>query len=187
MITPTALAGVMVVEPRRFDDMRGWFMETWSEAATSEAFGGVRFVQDNQSLSRAVGTVRGLHFQLPPHAQAKLVRVVRGAILDVAVDIRAGSPTFGQHVAVELSAANARQLFVPPGFAHGFITREPDTEVAYKVSDIYAPSCEGGLLWNDPDLGIDWGPEAVSAVVADRDRSWPALKDLVALPAEAWA
>lgn len=187
MITPTALAGVLLVEPRRFEDTRGWFMETWSEVATREAFGGVRFVQDNQSLSRAVGTVRGLHFQLPPHAQAKLVRVVRGAILDVAVDIRAGSATFGQHVAVELSAANARQLFVPPGFAHGFITREPDTEVAYKVSDIYAPACEGGLLWNDPALGIDWGPEAASAVVAERDRSWPALADLAALPEGAWA
>lgn len=187
MITPTAIAGVMLVEPRRFEDMRGWFMETWSEAASLEAFGGVRFVQDNQSLSRATGTVRGLHFQLPPHAQAKLVRVVRGAILDVAVDIRAGSATFGQHVAVELSADNARQLFVPAGFAHGFITRAPDTEVAYKVSDIYAPACEGGLLWDDPALGIDWGPGAATAVVAERDRSWPKLADLATLPAGAWA
>lgn len=149
------------------------YSETWAEAAGVR----VRFVQDNQSFSAAEGTIRGLHYQRPPHAQAKLVRCVRGSIMDYAVDIRRGSPTYGRHVAVRLTAEGGEQLFVPVGFAHGFITLEPDVEVAYKVSDVYAPDCDGGLVWNDPQIGIDWPVPASGAVLSDRDRALPALAD----------
>jgi len=140
--------------------------------------GVVDFVQDNHSLSAKVGTVRGLHFQTAPHAQDKLVRCGRGALRDVAVDIRHGSPTFGQSVAVELSAENGRQLLVPKGFLHGFVTLEPDTEIVYKCTDYYAPDCDAGVRWNDPALGIDWGISEDDAVLSDKDTTAPLLADL---------
>jgi dTDP-4-dehydrorhamnose 3,5-epimerase len=174
-IDATALPEVKLLTPRRFEDERGFFSETYSRERLAAAGIEVAFVQDNQSLSRRRGTIRGLHYQLAPMAQAKLVRVLRGAILDVAVDIRPGSATFGRHVAVELDAERGGQLFVPEGFAHGFCTLADDTEVFYKVSRPYAPDCERGILWSDPTLGIAWpvGPEA--AVVSDKDRSLPPL------------
>jgi dTDP-4-dehydrorhamnose 3,5-epimerase len=169
---------VRLIETPRFMDERGYFSETYNQAALREAGIEDVFVQDNMSLSRAAGVVRGLHFQRPPHAQAKLVRVVHGRILDVAVDLRRGSPTYGRHIAKEISAENWRQLFVPIGFAHGFVTLVPDTEVMYKVSDYYAPQHEGGLLWNDPALGIDWDLGADAVVLSGRDRNWPTLAEL---------
>jgi dTDP-4-dehydrorhamnose 3,5-epimerase len=177
-ITPQSLPEVLLITPRRFGDLRGYFMETYSQPRLAEAGFTGSFVQDNQSLSATRGTVRGLHFQSPPHAQAKLVRVTRGAILDVAVDIRPGSATYGQHVAVELSGENARQLLVPAGFAHGFQTLTPDCEVLYKVTEVYAPQAEGGLLWNDPALGIDWPIPAEQSLVNARDAAWPTLAEL---------
>ena len=138
----------------------------------------VDFVQDNHSLSAVPGTVRGLHFQRPPHAQAKLLRVIRGAVFDVVVDLRHGSPNYGRHVTTTVAAANWNQIFVPVGFAHGFCTLEADTEVIYKVSDYYAPEAESGVLWNDPDLTIDWPFTAEKVVLSDRDRAWPPLRDL---------
>ena len=176
-IDDTALSGVKILTPRRFGDARGWFMETWTRAGLRGAGLDLDFVQDNHSLSRAAGTVRGLHFQRPPHAQAKLVRVLAGSILDVAVDVRVGSPGFGRWVGVELSAENARQLLIPVGFLHGFVTREPDTEVAYKCTDVYASDCDGAVAWDDPDLGIDWGLGGVAAVLSDKDRAAPRLGD----------
>ena len=153
-------------------------METYSEAALAAVGIHDRFVQDNQSFSAFAGTIRGLHFQRPPHAQAKLVRCVRGAILDVAVDLRVGAPTFGQAHAVELSADSGDQLFIPPGFAHGFVTLTPGAEVAYKVSAPHAPGHEGGLAWDDPDLRLDWPVQAHAAILTPRDRAWPKLKAL---------
>jgi len=176
-----ALQGPRLLAPVRHGDARGFFSETWNRAAFAAIGIDCDFVQDNHSLSRRKGTVRGLHFQTPPFAQAKLVRVTRGAVLDVAVDIRHGSPTFGQHVTVELSAENWRQLFVPEGFAHGFCTLQPDTEVLYKVSAPYAPDHDKGLLWNDPALAIDWRVSADDAVVSDKDRAHPLLADLEAV------
>jgi dTDP-4-dehydrorhamnose 3,5-epimerase len=159
-------------------DARGRFAETFSARELAEHGFTAPFVQDNHSVSPSKGTVRGLHFQVAPHAQDKLLRVTRGAILDVAVDLRPGSPTYGRHAAVELSADNWRQLLVPKGFAHGFQTLTDDCEVLYKVTDYYAPATERGLLWKDPALGIEWpvGPEA--ATVNARDAAWPALADL---------
>jgi len=177
----TALEGVLIVEPRVFEDARGTFSETFSERAFDDAIAGfglapVRFVQDNESHSRR-GVVRGLHFQTEPHAQAKLVRVARGAILDVAVDMRAASPTFGRWVAVELSAENRRQLFIPRGFAHGFVARTDDATVIYKVDAYYAPESDGGVLWCDPRLAIDWGVAAEDAIVSAKDAALPGLED----------
>jgi dTDP-4-dehydrorhamnose 3,5-epimerase len=172
------IAGLLLITPKRFGDERGFFLETYSAPRLAEAgYLGV-FVQDNHSSSAAAGTVRGLHFQAPPDAQDKLVRVVRGAVLDVAVDIRRDSATYGQHIAVELSAENGRQLLIPAGFAHGFQTLQPNTEVLYKVTAAYAPASEGGLLWNDPALGIAWPIAARDATVNARDASWPALAEL---------
>ncbi len=170
--------GLVAVTPRRLGDARGFFCETWSRRRYADLGIDVDFVQDNHSHSAPTGTIRGLHFQVPPHAQGKLVRVVRGAVLDVAVDIRAGSPTYSRHVAVELSAANGRQLYIPPGFAHGFCTLVPDTEVLYRVTDYYAPESDRGLAFDDPELGIAWplGPEG--AVLSERDRRHPRLRDL---------
>jgi dTDP-4-dehydrorhamnose 3,5-epimerase len=176
-ITPLEIGDVKLVKAKRFDDERGFFSEVYKQSAFAEAGVAVEFVQDNHSRSARAGTVRGLHFQLPPFAQTKLVRVTRGRILDVAVDVRSGSPTFGRHVAVELSEENWLQLLVPAGFAHGYCTLEPDTEVLYKVSAAYAPQCDAGILWNDPDLGIAWPVDAPGAVVSDKDRNLPRLKD----------
>ncbi|MDK2746732.1 MAG: dTDP-4-dehydrorhamnose 3,5-epimerase [Brevundimonas sp.] len=164
-----------LIRPRRFGDARGWFMETYSETSALAAGVDVRFVQDNQSFSATKGTIRGLHFQRPPRAQAKLVRCVRGSIMDYAVDVRRGSPTYGKYVAAELTAEGGEQLFVPVGFAHGFVTLEPDVEIAYKVSDLYAPDCDGGIVWNDPTIGIDWPLPASGAVLSDKDKALPTL------------
>lgn len=176
-IQDTALDGVKIIAPRRFGDDRGWFQETWSREALRAKGVDLDFVQDNHSMSAAQGTVRGLHYQAPPRAQDKLVRVVRGAIWDVAVDARRGSPTYGAWVGEELSAGNGRQLLIPKGFLHGFVTRTPDAEVAYKCSDGYAPDCDGGVAWDDPDLGIDWGVAAADAVLSDKDRRAPRFAD----------
>jgi dTDP-4-dehydrorhamnose 3,5-epimerase len=170
--------GLRLVEPRRIGDRRGFFSETYHKGRLAEVGFTEEFVQDNHSLSAEVGTVRGLHFQSPPHAQAKLMRVVRGAVLDVVVDIRKGSPTFGDHAADELSAANWRQLLVPAGFAHGFVTLEPDTEVVYKVTAYYAPAHDHGILWSDPELGIAWPVAAEAAVLSDKDRVQPRLSEI---------
>ncbi|WP_295244107.1 dTDP-4-dehydrorhamnose 3,5-epimerase [uncultured Brevundimonas sp.] len=168
---------IIHLQPRRFGDARGWFMETYSDAAALAAGIDVRFVQDNQSFSAAAGTIRGLHFQRPPHAQAKLVRCVRGAIMDYAVDIRRGSPTYGQYVAAKLTAEGREQLFVPIGFAHAFVTLEAEVEVAYKVSDVYAPDCDGGIIWNDSVVGIEWPLPKSGAVLSDKDRVLPTLSE----------
>ena len=173
-----SVAGPLLLMARRFGDLRGYFVETYSERDFRAVGVMDRFVQDNQSLSARAGTLRGLHFQLPPRAQAKLVRVLRGAILDVAIDIRRGSPTFGRHVACRLSAEGAEQLYVPAGFAHGFLTLEPDTEVAYKVSDTYAPECDRGIAWDDPDLALPWPGLPEGPLLSDKDRRHPRLRDL---------
>jgi dTDP-4-dehydrorhamnose 3,5-epimerase len=174
-IEPTALAGVLILEPRRFGDARGWFTETWNAATMAAAGLDMGFVQDNHSCSVPRHTLRGLHYQRPPHAQDKLVRCTRGAIRDVAVDIRRGSPTFGAWVAVELSAENGRQLFVPKGFLHGFLTLTPDTEVQYKCTDFYAPDCDGAVAWDDPAIGIDWGLDGATPVLSAKDAAAPRL------------
>ncbi|MBD0270548.1 MAG: dTDP-4-dehydrorhamnose 3,5-epimerase [Acetobacteraceae bacterium] len=171
------LPGPLLIVPRVFRDGRGSLRETWSERDFA-ALGVIeRFVQDNHSVSAASGTVRGMHFQLPPRAQAKLVRVLRGAVLDVAVDLRRGSPAYGRHLAIELSASDERQVYIPAGFAHGFCTIEPDTEVAYKCSDYYDPGLERGLAWDDPDLALPWPVGADRAVLSDKDRRQPRLRD----------
>ncbi len=172
------IEGLLLIMPEKFADERGFFSEVYSRKALAEVGFAGEVVQDNHSLSREKGVIRGLHFQTPPHAQDKLVRVVRGAILDVAVDIRKGSPTYGQHVAVELSASNWCQLLIPAGFAHGFCTLEPDTEVLYKVTDYYAPECDRGLAWDDPALGIDWPVEPDTAILSDKDKKHPSLAAL---------
>lgn len=169
---------VRLIFPVRHGDHRGFFSETYNKRAFAEAGIDLEFVQDNHSLSAAKGVLRGLHYQLPPFAQDKLIRVVRGAVFDVAVDLRRNSPTFGRHVSAVLSADAWNQILVPIGFAHGFVTVEPDTEVIYKVSNVYAPEHERGLLWCDPDLGIDWPVGEADAVVSERDRRHPRLRDL---------
>lgn len=178
-IERAAIADVLIIRPKKHGDHRGFFSETFRASALQEAGVDLDWVQDNHSYSQARGVVRALHFQRPPMAQAKLLRVIRGAILDVVVDIRKASPTFGRHVAVELSAENWAQIYAPIGFAHGFCTLSEDTEVLYKVSAPYAPAEEGGVLWNDPDLGIDWPISPDEATLSARDREWPRLKDLV--------
>lgn len=179
-VEPTDIPDVKIIMPRRHGDSRGFFSETYSRAGFAAAGIALDFVQDNHSLSAEIGTLRGLHFQSPPFAQAKLIRVPRGRILDVAVDIRASSPTFGRHVAVELSAENWRQILVPVGFAHGFVTLEPDTEVVYKVTAGYAPTHDHGLAYNDPALAIDWPLPASGPILSERDRKHPRLADLPA-------
>ena len=174
-VVALAIPDVKLVTPRRVADARGFFAETFSRGRFAEAGLIADFIQDNHSLSRSRGTVRGLHFQRAPFAQAKLVRVLRGAAYDVAVDIRPRSPTYGRHVAVELNAVNGAMILVPEGFAHGFCTLQPDTEVFYKVNRDYAPQHEGGIQWNDPALGIAWPVSAADAVLSDRDRTWPTL------------
>ncbi len=170
------MSGVVLIETKRFADARGWFSEVYSERTMAPLGVDVQFVQDNHSLSLGAGTLRGLHFQTPPFAQAKLVRCTRGAIFDVAVDIRRGSPTFGRWVGYELSAENGFQLFVPVGYAHGFITLEPSTEVVYKVSAAYAAENDSGIRWDDPAIGIDWRlPDGAAPILSDKDASQQTL------------
>ncbi|MDE0349051.1 MAG: dTDP-4-dehydrorhamnose 3,5-epimerase [Gammaproteobacteria bacterium] len=171
------IADVKVLVPVRHGDRRGFFSEVYNRRTLEAAGVAVDFVQDNHSLSAERGTVRGLHFQVPPFAQTKLVRVVRGSVFDVAVDVRRGSPTFGRHVSVILSAAEGNQVLVPAGFAHGLMTLEADTEVLYKVSDYYAPDHDRGILWNDPVLGIDWPIAPAEAVLSEKDRTQPCLTE----------
>lgn len=167
---------VKILTPGRFSDDRGWFAEIWSRRKLADAGIDIDFCQENQSLSRDVGTIRGLHFQTPPRAQDKLVRVVHGRIWDVAVDIRKASPTYGQWVAAEISAEAGNQILVPKGFAHGFCTLEPNTEVIYLVSDAYSKAADAGILWNDPSLAIDW--PVVEAHLSEKDRTAPRLSEI---------
>jgi dTDP-4-dehydrorhamnose 3,5-epimerase len=175
-IIDTHLPGVKVIEPNIFGDHRGWFMETYNKGIFEEAGIHLNFVQDNQSFSAAKGTLRGLHYQLNPKAQTKLVRCTRGVIYDVAVDIRKGSSTFGKWFGVELSEENKKQLLIPKGFAHGFMTLTEDVEVQYKVDELYAPECDRGIIWNDPAIGIDW-PINIQPVSSAKDEKAPFLKD----------
>jgi len=174
------IRGLALIVPNRFSDTRGYFSETWSDRLFRQKIADVSFVQDNQSMSAKKATVRGLHFQKPPCAQGKLVRVMRGSIFDTAVDIRKGSPTYGRHVGVRLDAIEGAQLWVPPGFLHGFCTLEDETEVFYKVTAYYSASHDAGVLWNDPDLGIDWPVEGESVMLSDKDQCYPRLRDLPA-------
>jgi dTDP-4-dehydrorhamnose 3,5-epimerase len=177
-VEATELHGVVIVTPQRFGDERGWFSETFNAARMAAAGIAALFVQDNHSMSAKVGTLRGLHYQKPPHAQDKLVRCSKGAIFDVAVDFRRGSPTFGRWVGVELTPENGRQLLVPKGFLHGFVTRAEYTEVQYKCSDVYAPDCDAGVRWDDPTIGIDWGLTG-APVLSGKDQIQPLLADVV--------
>ena len=173
-VEQTPLSGVVILTPARFGDARGWFSETWNASKMQAAGLAIDWVQDNHSFSAQVGTLRGLHFQSPPRAQDKLVRCTRGAIFDVAVDIRRGSPTYGQWVGVELTAANGKQLLVPKGFLHGFVTRAVDTEVQYKCTDLYAPDCDGSVRWDS--VGIDWGLDG-DPVLSGKDQAAIAFAD----------
>ena len=170
---------IFLISPRRFADTRGWFVETFNQRRFSEQVAPVTFVQDNQSHSVRAGTVRGMHFQKPPHAQGKLVSCLRGSIFDVVVDIRIGSPTYGKYVSAILSAENGMQLYIPVGFAHGLMTLEPGTEVHYKVSDFYAPECEGGLLWNDSQLAIDWPIKSEDIPLSPKDLELHSMNNFV--------
>ena len=172
----TDIEGVVIIQPKVFGDHRGYFFESFSERDFAEKVRPVKFVQDNESKS-CYGVLRGLHFQKPPHSQSKLVRVVKGAVLDVAVDIRKGSPTFGHHVCVELTEENHRQLFIPRGFAHGFAVLSEEAVFQYKCDDFYAPESEGAIAWNDPDLGIDWKISKDDIVLSAKDMNHPVLKD----------
>ena len=173
----TEIEGVFILEPRVFGDDRGYFFESFSLKHFEEKVSKTVFVQDNESKS-CYGVVRGLHFQKPPYAQSKLVRVVKGRVLDVAVDIRKGSPTFGKHAAVELSEENKRQFFVPRGFAHGFAVLSEEAVFQYKCDNFYAPESEGALVWNDPDLGIDWRIPAAEVILSEKDKRHPRLKEV---------
>ena len=175
-VIQTAIEGVVIIEPRLFNDDRGYFFESFSQRDFEKQVRTVRFVQDNESKS-SYGVLRGLHFQKPPFTQSKLVRVIRGAVLDVAVDIRKGSPTFGRHVAVELTEDNHRQFFIPRGFAHGFSVLTPEVVFQYKCDNFYAPQSEGALAWDDPDLGIDWRIPADRVILSEKDKHHPRLKD----------
>jgi dTDP-4-dehydrorhamnose 3,5-epimerase len=172
------LQGPLLFTPNRFEDSRGWFVETWRKDIWHDAGVDIDFVQGNESFSKEKRTIRGLHFQTGSAAQAKLVRVLRGRILDIAVDIRPGSPDYGKHVAVELSSENAKQIFIPAGFAHGFCTLEVDTHVHYMVSSYYEPKLESGIYWNDPAIGIDWPLKDVDAIISEKDNNLPLLGSL---------
>lgn len=176
-VKTTSIPGVLLLKPRYFHDARGYFVETYNARAARDAGLTAEFVQDNQALSLKRGTVRALHFQTPPRVQGKLVRVLRGSIYDVAVDLRVGSPDYGRWVAATLTAQGGEQFFVPRGFGHGYCTLEADTEVAYKVDDYYAPECERGLAWDDPALGIAWPVAPADAVLSDKDRKLPRFAD----------
>lgn len=175
-IIKTDIDGVLILEPRVFEDARGYFFESYSKKVFDEEIGQIDFVQDNESCSSR-GVMRGLHFQRPPFTQAKLVRCVRGCVLDVAVDIRKGSPTYGRHVAVELTAENHRQFFIPRGFAHGFAVLSDTAVFQYKCDNYYAPEADGGISIQDPDLGIDWRIDPMQAILSPKDMSHPLLKD----------
>lgn len=175
-VIKTAIEGVVIIEPRIFKDARGYFFESFSQREFEEKVGKINFVQDNESMS-SYGVMRGLHFQRPPYTQSKLVRCVKGAVLDVAVDIRKGSPTYGQHVAVELTEENHRQFFVPRGFAHGFAVLSETAIFQYKCDNFYAPQSEGAIAWNDPALGIDWRIPSDKVILSDKDRNHPLLAD----------
>ncbi len=175
-IIKTPIDGLVIIEPRLFKDSRGYFFESFNQQEFEDKVCKTTFVQDNESKS-AYGVIRGLHFQKPPFAQSKLVRVVKGAVLDVAVDIRKGSPTFGQHVAVELTADNHRQFFIPRGFAHGFSVLSDEVIFQYKCDNFYASQCEGAIAWDDPDLGIDWRIPVDKILLSDKDRRHPRLRN----------
>lgn len=168
-VKKTEIDGVLLITPKRFKDERGFFVESYNSERFRKAGVSDIFVQDNHSMSIAAATVRGLHYQAPPRAQAKLVRVIKGAVIDVAVDARKGSPTYGKHVRAHLSADNGAELLIPVGFLHGFATLEPMTEIAYKVSDFYSADHDGAVFWNDQELGIDWGIDPSKAVVSEKD------------------
>jgi dTDP-4-dehydrorhamnose 3,5-epimerase len=176
-ITTTAIEGVVILEPKVFGDERGYFFESFSQQEFEEKVCKTTFIQDNESSS-CYGVLRGLHFQKPPHAQAKLVRVVKGKVLDIAVDIRKGSPTFGHHVSTELSGENKRQLFIPRGFAHGFAVLSDEVIFQYKCDNYYAPESEDGILWNDPALGIDWKLPAEDVILSEKDKKNRLLNEL---------
>lgn len=177
-VMATEIADVKLIVPQIHKDHRGFFSETYNKAGLAELGANLEFVQDNHSLSVDRGVVRGLHFQIPPFAQDKLVRVIRGSVFDVAVDIRWGSPTYGKHVARVISAADWNQFLVPAGFAHGFCTLESNTEVIYKVTNYYSPEHDRGMLWNDPDLGIDWPVTESEAILSDKDKKQARFRDL---------
>ncbi|MBK1664065.1 dTDP-4-dehydrorhamnose 3,5-epimerase [Rhodospirillum rubrum] len=179
-VTHLDIAEVKILRPAKFGDDRGFFSETYNKAALAEVGITLEFIQDNHSFSAKAGTVRGLHFQTPPFAQDKLIRVVRGALFDVAVDLRVGSPTYGRSVSAVISAAAWNQILIPAGFAHGLCTIEPDTEVLYKVSAPYSPDHDKGLLWSDPALGIEWPVSPAAAILSDKDARQPLLADLPA-------
>ncbi|ART78195.1 dTDP-4-dehydrorhamnose 3,5-epimerase [Sutcliffiella horikoshii] len=175
-VIKTYLKEVLVIEPTVFGDRRGWFMETFSEARFLEAGLELNFIQDNQSFSTAKGTLRGLHYQLNPKAQTKLIRCTKGAIFDVAVDIRKNSPSFGEWFGIELTEENKKQLLVPKGFAHAFITLTDNVEVQYKVDELYSPENDRGIIWNDPDIGIEW-PIDINPILSEKDQKAPLLED----------
>jgi len=178
MIEHLDLSGVWTFVPRRLCDDRGWFCESFNARTLGDGLGGAVFVQENHVCSKSSGTLRGLHFQIPPRAQDKLVRVLQGAVLDVAVDLRRHSVHYGKWASALLSAENGRQMFIPKGFAHGYVALKPDTEVLYKVSDYYSPEHERGLIWNDPNVGIDWTLAPEDMLMRERDRTLPRLVDL---------
>lgn len=176
-VIKTFIEGVVIIEPKVFGDERGYFFESWSQKDFDEQVRPIKFVQDNESKS-CYGVLRGLHFQKGEHAQSKLVRVVKGSVLDVAVDIRKGSPTFGKHVAVELTAENHRQFFIPRGFAHGFVVLSDEAVFQYKCDNLYAPQSEGAIMWNDPTIGIDWQIPAKDVILSAKDKLHPSLTDV---------
>ena len=176
-VIKTKIEGLVIIEPKLFVDERGYFFESFNQREFTAAIGDITFVQDNESKS-SYGVLRGLHFQLPPYSQSKLVRVIEGKVLDVAVDIRKNSPTYGQYVSVELTGESHRQLFIPKGFAHGFVVLSSQAVFQYKCDEFYHPEAEGAIAWNDPDLGIDWQIPAENMILSERDKHHPLLKDL---------
>lgn len=179
-VRPLSLPDVLEIRPRRLGDSRGWFAETYNRRTLAEVGIDLEFVQDNRSLSVFAGTIRGLHFQKPPHAQDKLVTVLSGAVWDVAVDLRAESQTFGRHVGIELSAEIGNQVLIPKGFAHGFVTLRPQTEVLYKVTDFYSREHDAAVRWNDPTLGIEWPLNGMEPLLSEKDREAPRLSEIAA-------